>query len=295
MRSERAIQENLLFLRGEESESGSLGASNRSPLFCVPGAGDSVLGWMELIAHLTQVGKVFGLESRGLDGALPPHSSVRAAAAAGACSIREVYRDRPIHLAGHSFGGWVAFEIAQERLRAGEAVASLILVDGNAPDEDLLPLQEYTHVEVILEWLKLVALLRTFAVEIARADLEPYSEERQRQLLHEALVSAGSLSRRSTPEDLRGRLDTFAAALRASYRPDCVYSQPVTLVLVDDPALDPLENAEHKREIERRWRRWAPRLDCVAACGNHMTVLREPHASALARIFDATQAQAASV
>ena len=43
--------------------------------------------------------------------------------------IRRVQPHGPYFLAGHSFGGRVSFEIAQQLVRAGESVSFLGLID----------------------------------------------------------------------------------------------------------------------------------------------------------------------
>jgi acyl-coenzyme A synthetase/AMP-(fatty) acid ligase/thioesterase domain-containing protein/acyl carrier protein len=98
-----------------------------APLFIVHGVGGNV---MELIA----IGRcipapVYALQARGLDGREAPNRSVSAMAADYLDAIRGAYGDGPVHLAGYSAGGLVAFEMAQMLSAQGRPPASLTLID----------------------------------------------------------------------------------------------------------------------------------------------------------------------
>ena len=56
------------------------GRAGYAPVFCVPGAGDSVTGFVGLSEALGRDWPLFGLQPRGLDGEAVPHSQVEAAA-----------------------------------------------------------------------------------------------------------------------------------------------------------------------------------------------------------------------
>ncbi|HBL26895.1 MAG TPA: hypothetical protein DD490_08680, partial [Acidobacteria bacterium] len=53
------------------------------------------------------------LEARGLDGASPPQTSLPDLVASYGAAIKRRQEHGPYHLAGHSFGGCVAFELAR--------------------------------------------------------------------------------------------------------------------------------------------------------------------------------------
>lgn len=66
-------------------------------------------------------------------GAELPLATVEALAAHYVSLLRTVQPTGPYHIGGHSFGGLVAFEMAQQLVSAGEQVAALILMDTLAP------------------------------------------------------------------------------------------------------------------------------------------------------------------
>jgi thioesterase domain-containing protein len=64
---------------------------------------------------------------------------VRAIARRNVTSIRSVQPVGPYRLAGHSFGGLIALEMAQQLRRADQQVSHLIILDSFPPDPALHP------------------------------------------------------------------------------------------------------------------------------------------------------------
>jgi thioesterase domain-containing protein len=258
------------------------GRRHNTPLFCVPGAGDNVFSFAELADSLDKELPVYGLQQRGLDGALVPHSTVSAAAESYLQALNEIQPEGPVHLFGHSFGGWVVFEMAQRLRAAGRAIASLTILDSEVPDNDDALVREYNRTEAVMKLIETLEQVLGYPLEIGASNLDSCDDAAQRQLLHERLVRVGRMPRRSKPDVLRGPLRTFAASLRTHYRPDKVYPEPVRLVLVDDPKLDDEANRLQRERTIKGWRRWAPNLFFLYGPGNHMTALKRPHVHALA-------------
>jgi thioesterase domain-containing protein len=253
-------------------------------LMCIPGAGADVTSFIHIVSCLGDSWPVYGAQPRGLDGALVPHSTVPAAARAYVAAMDEAYPRGPAHLLGHSFGGWVACEMACLLSEAGRSVTAVTLLDSEPPDADHDAIHEYTDMDCLREWLDGVEQQLGRPLGVDRADLESRTGPQQRELLHRRMVRSGMLPPQSSPGVLRGRLRTFAAALRTSYCPQRPYEGAVTLVLVDDPDLDADGNRQRAREAVDGWRRWAPGLRCIKAPGNHITMLSQPHGEFLADV-----------
>jgi len=105
----------------------------RPPLFCVHALGGNVLSYENLWRHLGAGQPFYGLQSKGLDGQ-PPNRTVSEMAAQYVEAIRRLQPEGPYFLAGWSFGGKIAFEMARTLRASGQGVALLALIDSvNAP------------------------------------------------------------------------------------------------------------------------------------------------------------------
>jgi thioesterase domain-containing protein len=71
----------------------------------------------------------YGLQSQGLDGKHPCHTSIEAMAAHYINEIRSVQPEGPYLMGGFSFGGLVAYEMAQHLRAGGQEVGLLVLFD----------------------------------------------------------------------------------------------------------------------------------------------------------------------
>jgi thioesterase domain-containing protein/acyl carrier protein len=109
-------------------------AGTRRPLYCVHAAGGNVLTYLDLARHLGPDQPVYGLQARGLDGRQPPHESLEAMARDYIKEIVAFQPEGPYALGGTSFGGMIAFEMAQQLAAQGRDVGLLALFDTWGPD-----------------------------------------------------------------------------------------------------------------------------------------------------------------
>jgi arthrofactin-type cyclic lipopeptide synthetase C len=256
-----------------------------APLFCIPGAGASVVGLAELAACLAPGSPVHGLEPRGMDGASVPHTTVAAAAEYYLANIGEATGAGPIHLLGHSFGGWVALEMALRLLAAGRRVASLSLIDSPVPDLEDSIIHEYDREEAFLTYLEILELAAERSFEIDPEQVRTLDQEARLRLLHGRMVRFGLVPARSAPDMLKGSFRVFSACLRATYPPSAVYPHPADLVLLRDPRLSLEADQLRASEAARDWRRWLPNARVAVGPGNHMTALKRPHVEQLAALL----------
>ena len=108
-------------------------SSHRPVFFCVHGLGGGVLDYRPLAQALGPEQPVYGLQSRGLDGAGPIDDSIEAMAAHYVRAVKVLQPRGPYHLGGYCFGGVVAYEMARQLRAAADDVALVAILEGYAP------------------------------------------------------------------------------------------------------------------------------------------------------------------
>ncbi len=251
-------------------------------ILCIPGAGANVASFTDLASALGQNWRVQACQSRGLDGVNIPHSTVPAAAAAYLNALKKSHQAAPIHLLGHSLGGWIALEMALQLQENSCTVASLTIVDSSVPDADRVKLREYNRAETLIQMAHLFELAAERPLGLLLADIETLSAQQQLELLHERLVRVQLMPPRSRPDTLRGPVRLFEMGLRMSYQPQSTFFGKTRLVLVSDTELDNAANETKFMNSIEGWRRFAPNLIPWRGPGNHITILKTPYVSDLA-------------
>jgi amino acid adenylation domain-containing protein len=102
---------------------------NKPPLYIVHGTGLTVLVFHFLAKGLDPDQPVFGLQARGLNGVDEPFDTMEDIAACYISEMLEQNPDGPYNLAGYSFGGIVAFEMAKQLEAMGKQVNMLAIFD----------------------------------------------------------------------------------------------------------------------------------------------------------------------
>ncbi|AIZ33096.1 non-ribosomal peptide synthetase [Pseudomonas parafulva] len=258
------------------------GQGGYAPVFCLPGAGDSVTRFIGLAEALGSEWPVYGLQSRGLDAAAPPHSSIEAAAACHVRAIEALHPHGPLNLVGHSFGGWVAHAVAVRLQAQGREVRSLTLIDSEAPGSDSVCGRPYTATAALQRLIESLQLSSGRDLQLDRDAFAALDDAQQLSTLHQAMVRVGLMPARSSLQALQGIARTFASALRTPYLAPGVYSGPVSLVLVADATLDAAGNQREQAAMQAGWQRVLPQLTLWHGPGNHYSILKTPEVFSLA-------------
>src|SRR5262249_28693274 len=107
------------------------------PLFCIHPAGGLCWCYIGLVQHLPADCPVYGVQDRIYSQREKMPATVAEMAADYIAQIRRVQPTGPYSLAGWSFGGIVAYEMATRLQEIGEEVTFLALVDSDHPPDPL--------------------------------------------------------------------------------------------------------------------------------------------------------------
>ncbi|MCT7951982.1 amino acid adenylation domain-containing protein [Ancylothrix sp. C2] len=103
------------------------------PFFCIHAVGGNVLSYYELASYFAPDRPFYGLQARGLDGKEPPLRRIEDMAAHYIKEILELQPQGPYILGGHCMGGLIAFEMAQQLVKAGHKVDLVAMFDTRSP------------------------------------------------------------------------------------------------------------------------------------------------------------------
>ncbi|MGB7347695.1 MAG: amino acid adenylation domain-containing protein [Pirellulaceae bacterium] len=245
-----------------------------APLFCIHPAGGTVFCYLELAKSLSTSRPVFGLQARGIDGHHPPHETLVEMARFYADAIRQQVPDGPVHIAGWSLGGNIAYEVARQLKQAGAEVGVVALLDSGL----LSPETELTEED----FLPLLGALFPGAMNVPLEELRQKDPAEQLQFFAERAATAGIVP---TEEfDRAGNvLGVFQANVKAVHQYEAgKYSGDVHLFrpadqaktsnLFDDPVLG--------------WQQFVRSVHTIQVPGDHAHMLQSPAVETLASELD---------
>jgi thioesterase domain-containing protein/acyl carrier protein len=263
----------------------------KRPFFCVPGVGGNVLYFYELARHLGSDQPFYGLQARGLDGESEPFTKVEDMAAYYIQAIQTVQNQGPYLLGGHSFGGLVAFEMAQQLQKQGHEVAHVAIFDTVAPilskksialseDElNIIELANYIEYMFYPKW------------ELPKETLVSLTQEEQLDYLREQWSELNSLPLDVASQSFRRLLEVYKANTEAhrNYYPEQVLptlisvfraSEIASIDVAIDVATGELTDALNNPALG--WREFSTVAETYVIPGNHMTMLQTPQVQRLA-------------
>lgn len=102
---------------------------SKTPLFMIHGAGLNILNFANVIHHFDDDQPIYGFQGIGPNGYENWFESIEAMAACYIDSMLKVNPKGPYAIAGFSFGGVVAFEMARQLKEQGKTVSIIALLD----------------------------------------------------------------------------------------------------------------------------------------------------------------------
>lgn len=195
----------------------------RPPLYCFHPIGGNIVGYVDLARRLGDDQPLWGLQAVGLDGKRPRHKSIEEMASHYAGEIRAFQPEGPYYLAGTSFGGMLAFEVAHLLRDSGAEVAFVGMFDTWGPDyrrrEDLGKRAEWiarTRARIDLHWGNLLAAKGTKAK--AR-----YVAAKAARVAHDVAKRAAGIGKRLRPKREAALAKTLARVERSALKAKKTY------------------------------------------------------------------------
>ncbi|MGF6570587.1 acetoacetyl-CoA synthetase [Paraburkholderia sp. GAS333] len=251
-----------------------------TPLILAHSVTGSVMECRALIGALRTERPVYGLNAQGLDGEGPLQLHVVEMARAYLAQIRRLQPHGPYALAGYSFGGLIALEIAQQLHRAGEPIELLCLLDTHV-SEHFLPWNAWMRYEtryVAQQW-------RTFR-DMSPAQRIRYMSAKVVGAMDRLRLRLGYQAHRAEPNALGLppmllRVRKAMQVAMATYRPKRYSAGPIlyvrALIRTEGPG-DPLP----------LWRRVARGgLKVIDVAAGHSDMIASPKADTVAAALDA--------
>jgi acetoacetyl-CoA synthetase len=189
------------------------------PLFLVHSIWGDVLGMRQIAVAMRSDIPVYGLRARGLQGE-EPQRSVEEMAAAYVEMIRAVQPRGPYRIAGHSFGGLLAFEIARLLSEQGEEIGWLGLIDAELSVSAHPPARRWGHRLALPFHYARAALRKPRAALHAAIDFIPRLLRRGfSRLYRDAALAESEATWMEGASAQHQRLATHFLELAAAYRP----------------------------------------------------------------------------
>jgi len=107
---------------------------SKLPFFCIHGINGAVVRFHDLSRYLGADQPFYGVQANGLEVGQVLHTRTEDMAAHYIKEIRRVQPQGPYFLGGYSFGGMIAFEMAQQLSTQGREDAVVVLFDTNFPE-----------------------------------------------------------------------------------------------------------------------------------------------------------------
>ena len=259
---------------------------SKPPLFFVPGVLGSVSNLYPLARYLGSEQPFYGLRSLGLDEDEKPYTRMADIASHHIKALQAVQPSGPYLLGGHSFGGRVAFEMAQQLQNQKYEVSMLALVDSWGTSLDRYKdFSLWNNIEIIIELSDSYGSILEKNLEITSEALQFLSADEQLNYLLEKLKAAGL---KLTHTEIMRIFQVYKANTQADAEYIPLESYPSTIFFFRASEIgmfDFLPNeATTLTEPTWGWRELsAYPVELHIVPGNHFTMINEPSVRDLAK------------
>ncbi|MFN6478153.1 non-ribosomal peptide synthetase [Nostoc sp. DedQUE07] len=271
---------------------------SKPPLFCLPGAAGDPFYLYNLARCLGSDQPFYSFQADALCKGDEPITSVEDVATQYIQALLAIQPQGPYFLAGHSFGGKLAFEIAQQLLDKGHKVALVAILDTKAPFYQENPMGfDWDNGKWLFEFARAIEVVYAKNLNISTDTLESLVWEDQLKYVLERLKDADLLPPDDEITQLNNKVQFLKNNCLVSYVPQQFYSSRITLLRASETATVDESNSEVPAEILQDltwgWGNFSDKpVDVHFVPGNHVTMINQPHVQILAERLQACIEQA---
>jgi thioesterase domain-containing protein len=261
----------------------------KAPVFCVHPAGGSVLPLVDLARQFLPDQPFYGLQAVGLYEEREPYTTIEEMAARYVDEIRSVQQEGPYVVGGLSFGGFVAFEIAQQLYNQNQPVSLLAILDTIAPSFDS-ELNERTHDPdaVLFDWATQAADATKRELSLTAEEFRELDLEAQLEFVLGYLSATQLFGNETKLRQARRKIKIYQYHGRAvrNYLPR-VYPDRITLFRSTETDNKVFQNMYDHPSFADPAMGWGPLspepIEIYRVPGDHGQIVTEPHVRILAQ------------
>jgi amino acid adenylation domain-containing protein len=247
------------------------GSRLKAPLFLMHPVGGHVYFYRNLANLIGRQQPIYGLQARGVDGKTDPLTQVEEMATLYIDALRVLQPQGPYFLGGSSFGGVLAFEMAQQLHALGEQIALLAMID--TPILDQMPVKLEKDVEILAYMLQVGGNVPVSLEELQKLEADEqirYFFEEQGKIENQMLFDLDI-------NQLRHFFKMFKVNSQAmwDYQPR-IYPGKITFFSAQE------KDAYNAKRPEQAWQLLANEIEVIDVPGNHITMNALPHVQVIA-------------
>jgi thioesterase domain-containing protein/acyl carrier protein len=260
---------------------------SQPPLFCLPGAGGVPFYLYDLARCLGSDQPFYSFQENRLSRGLAALTQVEDIAAQYIQALQVVQPLGPYFLAGHSFGGKVAFEMAQQLLRKGHSVALVAILDTTAPFDQEKPTGfNWDNAKWLMHLADSIEVAYAKNLGISDDTLQSLVWEEQLKYVLERLKNADILPPDDEVTQLNNLVQVFKNNSLINYVPQQVYPTRITLLRSSEASVEEPTSelpSEILQDSAWGWGKFSTQpVDIYYVPGNHITMMTQPHVEVLA-------------
>ncbi|MDE9462049.1 amino acid adenylation domain-containing protein [Xenorhabdus bovienii] len=260
---------------------------HRRPLFLVHPMGGNILSYLRMLSHLPSDQPLYALQASGVDVGSSPIATIEEQASFYIDAIKRIQPNGSYVIGGWSYGGFVAFEMANQLIQLGEVVDDILILDtmalsshakGKVSDDALL---SWFFWELL--WTSKGSSLPVHIVPSHIVDLQERFEYITDYAIRIGIIPAGS-----TKSVMQRLFEVYRTNWQAATEYGAQYPNiDITLIRAKQPLPAILQEMHHaiRSEYQDPQNGWSNktsgRVNVIEVDGDHLTIMEEPYVEQL--------------